>query len=205
MSFIELPLLSFTEALSSGAPVPGGGGAAALVGAVGTSLASMVANLTTGKKKYALYEADIQSILEKTAALRLRLLSLIEEDARYFEPLSRAYGLPKDEPHRDEIMEAALREACTAPLAIMKALAEAIGLHAALAKKGSRLAISDVGAGVIFCKSALMGASLNILINVRMMKDQSYAKALQRETEDLIETAGALADRTYAEVLSLIC
>lgn len=204
MSFSELPLLSFTEALASEAPVPGGGGASALVGAVGASLASMVGNLTSGKKKYAEFEADIQRILKEAAELRLRLLSLIDEDARCFEPLSRAYGLPKDEPRREEKMEAALREACTAPLSIMKALAETISLHAELSEKGSRLMITDVGAGVVFCKSALMGASLNIFINARMMKDRSYAEALQAETEGLIAQYGALADQTYEKVLSLI-
>ncbi len=204
MSFTAFPLVSFTEVLASEAPVPGGGGASALVGAVGTALASMVANLTTGKKKYAAFEADIQRILKEAADLRLRLLSLIDEDASCFEPLSRAYGLPKDDPQREEKTEAALKEACTAPLAIMKTLAEAIALHAELAEKGSRLMISDVGAGVIFCKSALMGASLNIFINAGMLKDKDYAAALKAETEGLISQYGALADKTYETVLSLI-
>lgn len=200
MSFTEMSARAFTELLASSEPVPGGGGASALVGAVGTALASMVGNLTTGKKKYAEFEQDIQQILEKAEKLRETLLTLIDEDAKCFEPLSRAYGLPKDDPKRDEIMENALHYACSAPLAIMKRAAEAIELHAELAVKGSTLMISDVGVGVLCCKTALMGASLNVFINVRLMKDELYANALKSETEALLEKYCELADSIYADV-----
>lgn len=200
MSFAEMSARSFTELLASSEPVPGGGGASALVGAIGTSLASMVGNLTTGKKKYAEFEDDIQRILAKADELRNALLALIDEDAKCFEPLSKAYGLPKDDPSRDEVMENALRLACTAPLAIMKTAAEAIELHAELAVKGSSLMISDVGVGVLCCKTALMGASLNIFINLRLMKNLEYAEALKTETDALLLKYCELADKIYADV-----
>ena len=200
MSFAEMSARSFTELLASSEPVPGGGGASALVGAIGTSLASMVGNLTTGKKKYAEFEDDIQRILAKADELRNALLALIDEDAKCFEPLSKAYGLPKDDPNRDEVMENALRLACTAPLAIMKTAAEAIELHAELAVKGSSLMISDVGVGVLCCKTALMGASLNIFINLRLMKNLEYAEALKTETDALLLKYCELADKIYADV-----
>ncbi len=202
MSFTELSSRAFTEILASSEPVPGGGGASALVGAVGTALASMVGNLTTGKKKYAEFEPDIQRILEKAELLRQALLALIDEDAKCFEPLSRAYGMPKDEPNRDEVMENALRIACSAPLAIMKRSAEAIELHEELALKGSSLMISDVGVGVLCCKTALMGASLNIFINLRLMKDIEYAGTLRSETDALLQKYCELADRVYADVFA---
>ena len=202
MSLTEMSSRAFTEVLASSEPVPGGGGASALVGAVGTALASMVGNLTTGKKKYAEFEPDIQRILVKAEMLRGTLLALIDEDAKCFEPLSRAYGLPKDDPKRDEVMESALRLACTAPLAIMKRSAEVIELHAELAIKGSSLMISDVGVGVLCCKTALMGASLNVLINIRLMKDIDYAKALKTETDTLLQKYCELADRVYADVFA---
>ena len=132
MSFDEKSVFSFTEVLASAAPVPGGGGASSLVGAVGCALASMVGNLTTGKKKYAEYEADICRILSDAETLKAELLDLIDKDAECFEPLSRAYGIPKDEPNRDSIMEEALHQACTAPLSIMRAAAKVIELHAEL-------------------------------------------------------------------------
>lgn len=201
MSFAESSALAFTEALASSAPVPGGGGACALVGAVGCALAGMVGNLTTGKKKYTEFEPDIQRILAGAEALRKALLDLIDRDAACFEPLSKAYAIPKDAPERAAVMEDALRLACTAPMAIMRAAAEAIKLHAELAVKGSTLMISDVGVGVLCCKSALMGASLNVFINLRLMADQDYAAGLRAECDALLAEACALADKTYAAVL----
>ena len=200
MSFADMSANSFTEVLASSAPVPGGGGASALVGSVGAALASMVGNLTTGKKKYAEFESDIQRILTRSAELRQKLLPLIDEDAKCFEPLSKAYGLAKDDPSRDEVMENALRFACTAPLEIMKTVAQVIELHAELAVKGSTLMISDVGVGVMCCKTALMGASLSVLINVRLMKDRNYAEALKAEADALLLKYCELADKTYEAV-----
>lgn len=200
MSFEENSVLSFTEVLASDAPVPGGGGASSLVGALGCALASMVGNLTTGKKKYAEYEADIQRILSDAELLRAELLNLIDEDAKCFEPLSRAYGIPKDDPNRDSIMEEALRQACTAPLSIMRAAAKAIELHAELEQKGSRLMLSDVAVGVLCCKTALMGASMNVYINLRSMKDGIYAAELRSEVELLLTKYCAMADEVYGKV-----
>lgn len=200
MSFAELSASYFTEILASAEPVPGGGGACALVGALGSALASMVSNLTKGKKKYAEFEPDILRILEKANELRNTLLRLIDEDAKCFEPLSKAYGISKDDPNRDDIMENALHLACTAPLNIMKTAAEAIELHAELAFKGSRLMLSDVGVGVLCCKSALMGASLSIFINLRLMKNSVFADNLRNETEALLSKYCVLADNTYNEV-----
>lgn len=204
MSFAEKPLCEFSELLASSAPVPGGGGASALAGALGAALASMVANLTTGKKKYAEYEEDIGRILEESNELRLKLLSQIDEDAACFGPLAKAYSLPRNDPKTPELMESALQQACTAPLNIMKTAAEAIKLHKELSIKGSRLMISDVGAGVLFCKSALVGASLNIFINLRSMKNEEYAAALRSETEALLSQYGQMADEVFNEVFSQI-
>ncbi|MDR1130925.1 MAG: cyclodeaminase/cyclohydrolase family protein [Oscillospiraceae bacterium] len=201
MSFAEMSAQSFTGALSSSEPVPGGGGACALAGALGASLAAMVGNLTAGKKKYAEYERDIQRILKDAERLRLALLALIDRDAECFAPLSRAYGLTRDNPARDALMEDALKLACTVPVEIMRCAAEAIALHAELAVKGSALMLSDVGVGVLCCKTALMGASLNVLTNVRLMKDLSFAGALRDRCGALIAEHGAAADRCYAAVL----
>lgn len=202
MTYAEQTVQTFSGALSSAAPVPGGGGASALVGAIGTALASMVGNLTSGKKKYAEYEQDIQQILLEAEDLRKRLLSCIDEDAKCFEPLSRAYGISKDDPTRDAVMEKALRKACTAPMHIMKAAAESIELHAELEKKGSALMQSDVAVGVLCCRTALCGASMNIYINLRSMKDEKYAARLLRQTDNLLEKYCRIADETYEKVLT---
>lgn len=200
MSFVTKSCTEFVEVLATKAPVPGGGGASALVGAVGMALGTMVGNLTVGKKKYADVEAEIFGLMEKANAIQKDLLRLVDDDAYVFEPLAKAYGIPKDDPYRDEIMENALKTACSVPLDIMRACAKAIELHVEYAAKGSALAISDVGVGVVFCKSALLGASLNVMINTKAMKDRTNATKIDKEVDELIAKYCALADKIYASV-----
>lgn len=200
MPYSEMTAQAFTDVLASKEPVPGGGGASSLVGAIGTALASMVANLTTGKKKYAAFEPDLKRILEQADMLRAELLAEIDEDARCFEPLSKAYGIPKDDPQRAETLEDALRVACSAPMEIMRTAARAIDLHAELVEKGSALMQSDVGVGVLCCKTALQGASLNVYVNAKLMADREYAEELCDEADSLLEAYGKRADEVYAAV-----
>ena len=198
--------IEFTDALASSAPVPGGGGASAMVGALGTALGSMVGNLTLGRKKYQDVQEDIKVILVKAKALQNGLLSLVERDAEVFEPLSKAYGLPKSTPEelkkRDEVMEEALKTACSVPLEIMERAVEAIALHEELAVKGTRMALSDVGVGVLFCRSALMGAALNVFINTKSMKDREYADKINIKADELLQRGIDQADRVYRDVES---
>lgn len=206
MTFSDMTIQGFTDELASKAPVPGGGGASALVGAVGMALGNMVGSLTVGKKKYADVEADILALMERAAALQKRFLALIQEDANAFEPLAKAYGLPKDTPeqqaHKDQVMAAALDTACSAPMDIMKACCEAIALHRDFAAKGSALALSDAGVGVMFCKAALQGASLNVFINTKAMADREKAEALNRTCDDMLTKYAAMADEVFDGVVS---
>lgn len=171
---------------------------------MGAALGSMVANLTSGKKRYASVQGDIERILEKAETLRMDLFVLVEKDAKAFEPLSRAYGLPQGSEEerklKEEVLEAALKSACEAPLEIMRKSLEVMDLHDELAKKGTRIAVSDVGVGVLFCKSSLIGASLNVFINTKLMKDRQYASQVNRETESLVAEGSAKADRIYRDV-----
>jgi len=204
MPFINKPCDEFVEVLSSKAAVPGGGGACALVGAVGIALGAMVGNLTVGKKKYADVEADVLELLDKAAALQAELLKLVDEDAVVFEPLSKAYGIPKDDPTREQIMEDALRLACTVPMDIMRLCARAIELHDEFAQKGSVLALSDAGVGAIFCKSALQGASLNVFINTQSMTDKSYARSIEAEADAILGKYCIMADDIFNSVTGRI-
>lgn len=204
MALDALSLRAFTQALASNAPVPGGGGACALVGALGSALAGMVGNFTTGKKKYAEFEDDIGRILERVQTLQAELLSCVDEDAECFEPLSRAYGIPKDDPAREQTLEQALRLACKAPQKIMRCAAEAIMLHEELSVKGSTIMLSDVGVGVLCCKTALLGASINIYENTRLMSDRAFADSLRREAEALTLEYAERADKVYAQVMDKI-
>jgi len=202
MSFVNNTCTEFINALASKASVPGGGGASALVGAVGTALGSMVGNLTVGKKKYADVEADIMAVMEKADELQSELLYLVDQDAVVFEPLSKAYGIPKDDPNREQVMEDALKLACSVPMDIMRTCARAIELLDEFSQKGSALAISDAGVGVAFCKSALMGASLNVFINTKSMTDREYASSIESEADELLVKYCAMADSIYNSVVS---
>ena len=202
MKMIEKTVTAFTEELASPAPVPGGGGASALAGAIGISLGDMVGELTTGKKKYADVEEDIQSLMRRAQALRVRLLGFVDGDAEAFAPLAKAYGIPKDDPGRDAVMESALQAACSVPMDILRACAEAIDIIDEFAAKGSRLAISDAGCGAILCKSAMQAASLNIYINTRSMKDRACLQALEAEADALLSKYTKRADDIYNAVLT---
>lgn len=192
---------AFAAALASKAPVPGGGGASALVGALGAALASMVANYTIGKKKHAAVEDDVKAILAEAETLREKLLALVEEDAKAFEPLSRAYTIPKDDPTRDEVMEQCLRAAAAPPMELLRLCCQAIDLHRELLDKGSAMVLSDVGTGVIFCWSALYGAALNVKVNTKPMRDRAYAEEMNAEADELVNKYWKIADQVYEAVM----
>ncbi len=204
MSFTNYSCEDFVEVLSTKAPVPGGGGASALVGAIGTALGNMVGSLTVGKKKYADVEADIIALKEKADALQKEFLRLVEADAEVFEPLSKAYGMPKEteeeKAEKARVMEIVLKDACSVPMDIMRRCCDAIDLIEEFAAKGSVIAISDAGVGVAFCKAALLGASLNVFINTKSMANREYAEELNREAEEMIATYSAKADMIFEGV-----
>jgi formiminotetrahydrofolate cyclodeaminase len=202
MKMIDKTVTAFTEELASPAPVPGGGGASALAGAIGISLGDMVGELTTGKKKYADVEEDIRSLMERAQALRVRLLEFVDGDAEAFAPLAKAYSIPRDDPDRDAVMESALRTACSVPMDILRACAEAVDIIEEFAAKGSRLAVSDAGCGAILCKAAMQAASLNIYINTKSMKDRDCARALEAEADGLLVRYTLKADEIYTSVLN---
>ena len=194
----------FVEILASKEPVPGGGGASALVGAVGCALGNMVGSLTVGKKKYADVEAEIIALKEKADKLQKELLALVDKDAEAFEPLAKAYGLPKEteeeKAEKAKVMEAALKTACGVPLEIMRKCCEAIELIEEFAAKGSRLALSDAGVGASFCRAALFGASLNVFINTKAMAERECAEKLNKEANEMMDEYGARAEAVFNKV-----
>ena len=204
MRFEDKKINEFTEVLASKEAVPGGGGASALVGSIGMALGNMVGSLTTGKKKYADVEEDIQRLMAEGESLRIELLSMMDKDAEAFAPLAKAYGIPKDDPSRDEVMEKALDVACQAPMDIMRTVCKALDVIKEFAAKGSALAISDAGVGAVCCKAALQGASLNVFINTKSMKDRAKAEALEAEANAMLDKYCRLADEIYAVVVERI-
>ena len=204
MGFSTVPCNEFVEVLASKAPVPGGGGASALVGAIGTALGNMVGSLTVGKKKYADVEEEMYELKGKADALQKELLHLIERDAEVFEPLSKAYGMPRnteeEKAEKARVMEIVLKDACSVPMEIMERCCEAIDLIEVFAEKGSTLAISDAGVGATFCKAALEGASLNVFINTKSMKNREYADELNKKADEMLSVYTKKAEKIYQSV-----
>ncbi len=191
---------SFVSVLASDAPAPGGGGAAALVGAIGTALGNMVGSLTVGKKKYAAVEAEIIALKAKCDALQTQLLNQVEADEKFFLPLAKAYSIPKDDPNRDAVMEKATLIACSTPMKIMELCCQAMEAIAVFAEKGSRLAVSDAGCGAVCCKAALQAASLNVFINTRSLKNREAAEALNAKVNEMLTKYCAMADDIFNTV-----
>ena len=189
-----MDMKDFLNVLASKEPVPGGGGACGYVAAVGMALGNMVLSLTTGKKKYAEYQEEIEELIVK--------------DAKAFKPLSEAYGLPKDTEeqleHRNKVMENALLIASEAPLSMMELIVEAIKLIDRISVIGSRIAISDAGVGVQMCKAALNGASLNVYINTKLMKNIDVAEDMNTKADELVITGNELADKIYDRVMDCV-
>lgn len=205
---LKKSVTEFIEELSSKSPVPGGGGACAAVGAFAAALGMMVANLTTGKKRYAGVEDEIRDVRERLMELKEELTALVDKDAEAFRPLSKAYALPGKSPEerdeKDRIMEKALYDASVVPLEIMETIHKSMQLLAVLEEKGSRIAVSDAGAGILFAQAALEGASLNIFINTKLMKDRERAGKLNHRAEALIREGERLRDQVYQKVLEKI-
>jgi formiminotetrahydrofolate cyclodeaminase len=195
----------FVAALASDLPAPGGGGAAALVGAIGAALGNMVASLTIGKKKYAEVEAEMLTLKEKCNELQRELLSQVEADEENFLPLAKAYAIPKNDPAREDTMEEALMLACQTPLEIMQLCCEAIDCMAVFAEKGSRLAVSDAGCGAILCKAAMQAASLNVFTNTKMMKNRAIADGLNAMTVAMMDKYCPMADQIFNSVKECFC
>lgn len=206
MSEMQSMVISdWSEELYSKAAVPGGGGASAMAGSMAAALAGMVANLTTGKKKYAQYQEDIEVILEKTEGLRKQFLDLMQKDAESFEPLSKAYGLPKtteeEIAYKDQVMEQALKDASVVPLQIMASVMDLLPILEELTEKGSKIALSDVGVALAMSRSALTGAAMNVYINTKMMKDRDRAASFEAQADQWIELGTNQIDLMYDGVM----
>ena len=205
MDWMNSTLSEFTEKLASPAPVPGGGGASALAGAVGAALGDMVGELTVNKPAFASAAEELRRGMEKAQDLRLRLLNCVEKDAAAFEPLSRAYGLPKDDPDRDAVMERCLKDAAAVPLEIFDLCCEAIELMGIFAEKGSPLVISDAVTGAALCAGALRGAAVNVKVNTKFMQDRPYAEAVNAHVDEKLAPYAALAEEIIQKIYRRFC
>lgn len=204
---IEKEILGqWVDTLASKAPVPGGGGASALGGALGAALGQMVANLTVGKKRYEDVEEEMQQSLFALNILQMELMALADKDAEVFAPLAAAYGLPKEteeqRAEKERIMEENLLAASLVPIQMMEKTSAVLDVLELLEEKGSRLAVSDVGVAVQFARAALNGAVMNVYINTKSMKNREKAEELNVKAGKMIEKGTKQADKIYGKVLA---
>lgn len=204
MKLVDMTLNDFSKLLASAAPAPGGGSAAALEGAVGAALTSMVASLTVGKKKYAEHEALTQELLEKTEAVRVKFVDVIDRDTEAFNGISAVFAMPKDTDEQKATRAAAMQEAlkaCTqTPFDMMTYALEALELTGRAVGKSNASAASDLGVAALSLKAAVQGAWLNILINVGGIKDSAFVERYRSEGEAILAKALPLADEIYETI-----
>lgn len=197
-------IATFLEGLASSSPTPGGGGAAAISGAMGAALVSMVCNLTIGKKKYAEVEADLKDVLAKSEGLRVALTGMIAEDVTAFDAVMGAYGLPKgtddEKAARADRIQEALKTATDVPLACCRACRAVIDLAVIAADKGNLNVISDAGVAVLSAYAGLRSAALNVYVNAKGLDDRDFAEERLTELEGLLAEAHALNEQVYAVV-----
>ncbi len=195
----------WVDALASKAPVPGGGGASALGGALGAALGQMVVHLTIGKKRYADVEEEMEKNLAELNRLGEEFLRLADRDGEVFAPLAEAYSMPSEtreqREEKERVMEERLLAASLVPLEMMEKALLVINILEFLGEKGSRMAISDVGVAAQFAKAALTGAAMNVYINTKAMKNREKAEELNRKAEWLIEAGKQRGDAVYEKVL----
>jgi formiminotetrahydrofolate cyclodeaminase len=201
-------IATFLDDLASERPTPGGGGAAAVCGAIGAALVSMVANLTIGKKNYEAVSEDLAAVKAKAEALRAELTGAIEEDVVAFNAVMGAYGLPRasdeEKAQRTAAIQAALKDATLTPLRAVKACFGVIELSAAAAEMGNLNVISDAGVAVLAANAGLRSAALNVFINAKAIKDRDFAETQLAEVNALLSRAAEMTEQVYQTVRTKI-
>ncbi len=196
----------FLDNLASKAATPGGGSAAAIMGAQGAALISMVCNLTIGKPKFADVETEMQTLLAQAEELRAQLTDFIQADVDVFKRVMAAYGLPKesdeDKTARSAAIQAVMKDATQVPLDCAKACAEVIKLSQTAADKGNPNVISDAGAALMAAYSGLKTAALNVYINAASLKDREFAEAKLAELATIMNTAESCTNTLYQAIQS---
>jgi formiminotetrahydrofolate cyclodeaminase len=205
---VQLSCKDFASEVAAKKPIPGGGGAAAYVAALGTALNTMVANFSIGKKKFIDIQDKHEDLIKRGEILRETLVDLVDKDAEFFEPLSAAYSMPSknedEKKQKDEIMQKYLKIACSAPLDTLIYSYEAILLHKEIVDISSKNIISDVGVGVQCLKAALNSAYLNVLINLNSINDEDYVILHKDKAEKLVAEGARIADEVYNEVINIL-
>jgi formiminotetrahydrofolate cyclodeaminase len=206
--YIDEPLKKYLDETASGAPTPGGGSVAALAGALGAALTSMVCNFTVGKEKYKDVEAEVAQILVEAESLRSKLLELMVEDTRVYGEVSKAYGMPRTTPEEKETriqaIQKALKLALQAPYEAALCCHKILKLNEPLLDKGNQNLISDVGVAVLLAESALRSAVLNVEINLSYIKDEEFCNNTREQLKSIITESSKIRSKIYDKVKEVI-
>ena len=202
----DKPINVFLDELSSPAPAPGGGSVAALSGALGAALISMVCNLTVDKQKYADVQQEITALLGKSESLRKELIDLLEADVKVYTELSETMKMARDteeqKERRAKAMDRALKAATNVPMQAAEACVAVMELCRPAAEKGNINAVSDVGVGILMAEAGLRSAALNVLINLAWIKDEDFIMETRVKLDTLLDGKPALRDEIYGLVAS---
>ena len=206
MKLTDKPVTDFLDDLASNLPAPGGGSVAALCGALGAALVSMVCNLTLGKKGYEGVQADIEALCARSEALRHEMVDLLEADVAAYTAYSQTAKMPKDTDEQKAVrtaaMQDALKNAAMPPMHIAEAAVKIMDLCVPAAEKGNRWAVSDAGVAVLMAEAALRAAALNVLINLGTIKDQDFVAEKRAHLDGLLAGKGVMRDEIYDYVAS---
>ncbi len=202
----EQQLQTFLDQLASRSSTPGGGSAAAIMGAMGAALLSMVANFTAGKKNYAHVDAQMREFLARSEALRAEVTGMIQADVEVFDRVMAAYGMSKEteaaQATRSAAIQAALKEATDVPLACAQLCADIIELCRPVAEQGNLNVISDAGVAVLAAHAALRSAALNVYINIGGIKDEAFVYDRRSKLEFVLSGTGTATELVYELVKS---
>ena len=208
MKLADLKVTEFVDLLASDAPAPGGGSAAALEGAIGAALTAMVCGLTKGKKKFAEFNDLAVETEVKALALKDRFVDVMDRDTEAFNVVSAAFGMPKETDEEKAARSAAIQkglEGCTAtPFEMMEIALETLELTDSILGKSNDSAASDLGVSALSLRAAVQGAWLNVLINIGSLKNKELAEDYRAKGEAILAKALPLADKIYAEVLTMV-
>jgi len=196
----------FLDALASSAPAPGGGSVAALSGAQGAALVSMVCNLTLGKPKYADVQADVTALLQRSETLRRELTDLLEADVAVYTHVSAAYKMPRETAEekgaRSAAIQQALKKATAVPMQVAEACVKVLDLCTPTADKGNVNAVSDAGVAALMAEAGLRSAALNVLINLNAIQDQAFCSSVRVQLDSLLEGRSRIKDEIYDLVVN---
>jgi len=201
----EASIEHFLHDLASKSATPGGGSAAAIMGAMGAALVEMVCNLTVGKKNYEDVSEEMAGLLPTLEDLRTRLVDMVAADVEAFDAVMAAYGMPKEtdtnNQQRSKAIQSALKKATLVPLQCARACAEVIDLSRVAAEKGNKNVISDAGVAVVAAHAALRSAALNVRVNTGVIRDEAFVTSVSHELATILTGVDQRTEQTYQLVL----